>query len=102
MSDVDLDARRRQREQRRLERLRLLASGPPSPCISVCQIEEATGWCLGCGRTGDEVARWLGFNEDERLAVWGELPQRLDQLGVGVRLLPWTREQSRTLNPAHH
>jgi predicted Fe-S protein YdhL (DUF1289 family) len=67
------------------------ASPRHSPCVGVCQLDIATGWCLGCGRTGDEVARWLGFDEDERLAVWGELPQRLDRLGVGVRLLPWTR-----------
>jgi predicted Fe-S protein YdhL (DUF1289 family) len=69
------------------------ASPRHSPCVGVCQLDTATGWCQGCGRTGDEVARWLGFNEEERLAMWGELPQRLDRLGVGVRLLPWTRAE---------
>jgi predicted Fe-S protein YdhL (DUF1289 family) len=64
-----------------------------SPCVGVCQLDDATGWCHGCGRTGDEVARWLGLSEDERLAVWETLPQRLDVLGVGVRLLPWTRAE---------
>jgi predicted Fe-S protein YdhL (DUF1289 family) len=61
-----------------------------SPCVGVCQIDEATGWCLGCGRTGDEIGRWLGMSEDERLALWGELPGRLDRLAVSARLLPWT------------
>jgi predicted Fe-S protein YdhL (DUF1289 family) len=61
-----------------------------SPCVGICQIEQATGWCLGCGRTGTEIGRWLGMSEDERLALWSELPRRLDQLAVHTRLLPWT------------
>lgn len=66
------------------------ASARHSPCVGVCQIDQATGWCLGCGRTGNEIGRWLGMSEDERLALWDELPRRLDQLAVKARLLPWT------------
>jgi predicted Fe-S protein YdhL (DUF1289 family) len=69
------------------------ASPRHSPCVGVCQLDDTTGWCRGCGRSGDEVALWLGLSEEERLAVWGYLPQRLDRLGVGVRLLPWTRPE---------
>jgi len=76
MSDVGLDARRRQREQRRLERMRLLASGPPSPCISVCQIDEATGWCLGCKRTIEEIREWMIMPPEERQRVLDALPGR--------------------------
>jgi len=64
--------------------------GRHSPCVGVCQIDQATGWCLGCGRTGNEIGRWLGMSEDERLALWNELPGRLDRLAVNARLLPWT------------
>ena len=64
--------------------------GRHSPCVGVCQIDQATGWCLGCGRTGNEIGRWLGMSDDERLELWGELPRRLDQLAVNARLLPWT------------
>ena len=51
------------------------------------------GWCLGCGRTGDEIASWIGVDDARRLAIWNELPARLDQLAVRARLLPWTRDE---------
>ncbi len=73
---IDPDIRRRHREQRRAERLRLLASGPPSPCISVCQMDDATGWCLGCKRTIDEIREWMIMPPDERQRVLDALPGR--------------------------
>ena len=76
MSGTEIDERRRLREQRRAERLRLLASGPPSPCISVCQIDSATGWCLGCKRTIDEIRDWMIMRPEERQRVLDALGQR--------------------------
>jgi predicted Fe-S protein YdhL (DUF1289 family) len=76
MNSVDPDSRRRQREQRRAERLRLLASGPASPCISVCQMDDATGWCLGCRRTIDEIREWMIMAPEERQRVLDNLPAR--------------------------
>ena len=72
----DTEARRRQREQCRSERLRLLASGPPSPCISVCQMDDATGWCLGCKRTIDEIREWMIMLPEERQRVLDALKDR--------------------------
>ena len=69
------------------------ASDRHSPCVGVCTLDPAMGWCLGCGRTGDEIARWIGLDDAQRLAIWNELPARLDQLAVKVRLLPWTRDE---------
>jgi len=48
----------------------------PSPCVSVCRIDPATGWCEGCLRTIDEIARWGLFSDAEKLAVWVELRRR--------------------------
>jgi predicted Fe-S protein YdhL (DUF1289 family) len=48
----------------------------PSPCVSVCRIDPATGWCEGCWRTIDEIAQWGLLDEGERLAVWAELARR--------------------------
>jgi uncharacterized protein len=48
----------------------------PSPCVSVCRIDPATGWCEGCQRTIDEIARWSLFSDEEKLAVWADLKQR--------------------------
>ena len=64
-----------------------------SPCVGVCALDPAMGWCLGCGRTGDEIERWIGLDDERRLAIWNELLARLDQLAVNARLLPWTRDE---------
>ncbi|HEY2416408.1 MAG TPA: DUF1289 domain-containing protein [Steroidobacteraceae bacterium] len=72
----DTEAHRRQRKQRRADRLRLLASGPPSPCISVCQMDDATGWCLGCKRTIDEIREWMIMPPEERQRVLDALKDR--------------------------
>ncbi|MCU0813632.1 MAG: DUF1289 domain-containing protein [Burkholderiaceae bacterium] len=51
-------------------------AGVPSPCISVCRMDEATGWCLGCARTIDEIVAWGVLDDDEKRAVWAQLPPR--------------------------
>ena len=51
----------------------------PSPCISVCRMDEATGWCEGCMRTLDEIAAWSLLDDAEKRAVWAELGPRRDQ-----------------------
>ena len=48
-----------------------------SPCVLVCSIDTDTGWCLGCGRTRDEIARWTTIDSDARRAVMAVLPQRM-------------------------
>jgi uncharacterized protein len=54
-----------------------LAQSPvPSPCISVCQMDAASGWCMGCRRTIDEVAAWSRLTDDAKRAVWEQLAQR--------------------------
>jgi predicted Fe-S protein YdhL (DUF1289 family) len=52
------------------------AAGVPSPCIDVCRMDPATGWCLGCRRTIDEIAAWSRLGDAERLAVWRQLDAR--------------------------
>jgi predicted Fe-S protein YdhL (DUF1289 family) len=40
-----------------------------SPCIAVCRLDPATGLCVGCGRSIDEIARWPDLDEAERRRV---------------------------------
>jgi predicted Fe-S protein YdhL (DUF1289 family) len=47
-----------------------------SPCINVCQMDEASGWCKGCLRTIDEIVVWSRLSDAQRAAVLGQLPQR--------------------------
>ncbi|MEM7290808.1 MAG: DUF1289 domain-containing protein, partial [Pseudomonadota bacterium] len=63
-----------------------------SPCTGICKLDEATSWCLGCGRSGDEIADWRTHSEAWRKAVWNQIPERLAELGVICRRLPWTTE----------
>lgn len=49
-----------------------------SPCILVCSIDMATGYCFGCGRTRDEIGGWTLYSSDERRAIMAALPARLE------------------------
>ncbi|RZJ25744.1 MAG: DUF1289 domain-containing protein [Haliea sp.] len=48
----------------------------PSPCISVCRMDAATGWCEGCLRTLDEIAGWGMQDDAVRRDVWLRIEQR--------------------------
>jgi predicted Fe-S protein YdhL (DUF1289 family) len=63
-----------------LERALELPSSPqaPSPCISVCRMDAATGWCEGCFRTLDEIAAWGMASDAERRALWTQLVRRAE------------------------
>jgi predicted Fe-S protein YdhL (DUF1289 family) len=47
-----------------------------SPCIDVCAIDDATGWCIGCGRTMHEIATWTSLGDAARRLVLDDLPAR--------------------------
>jgi predicted Fe-S protein YdhL (DUF1289 family) len=53
-----------------------------SPCTKVCTIDPRSGLCCGCGRTLDEIARWMSFSETERSRIMAELPRRLAANGA--------------------
>ncbi len=60
-----------------------------SPCVKLCVIDRATGFCAGCGRTGAEIGAWLGMTPDARRAVMAELPARLALVApAGARCIP--------------
>lgn len=48
-----------------------------SPCILVCSIDLQTGYCFGCGRTGGEIAGWIGMTVQQRREIMAQLPARL-------------------------
>lgn len=49
---------------------------PESPCVRVCVVHPQTGYCLGCGRTVEEIARWPRMTAEERRAVLAVLGER--------------------------
>lgn len=52
------------------------SAGVASPCINVCRMDEASGWCEGCLRTIDEIVAWGGLADDDKRAVWRLLDER--------------------------
>jgi predicted Fe-S protein YdhL (DUF1289 family) len=49
---------------------------PLTPCTGVCRLD-ARGLCMGCLRTGDEIARWSTLNDAQKLWIMDEiLPRR--------------------------
>ena len=47
-----------------------------SPCNRVCTLDPASGLCLGCGRSLDEIARWTQMTDAERERVVAERDRR--------------------------
>lgn len=61
---------------------------PPikTPCIKVCVVDGSSGFCLGCGRTLNEIARWARMTEAERDQVMAGLPPRIETLKAAGKL----------------
>ena len=57
-----------------------------SPCTKVCTIDPRSQLCRGCGRTLDEIARWVSLGDSERARIMAELPARLAANGLGSAL----------------
>ena len=53
-----------------------------TPCVKICTVDARQGFCLGCGRTIDEIARWARMSAAERGRMMSELPER--RMGHGV------------------
>jgi hypothetical protein len=56
------------------------ADGPPSPCVKVCVLDAQSGWCVGCGRSGEEIAGWPKMNAPEKRDLLIRLPARVLEL----------------------
>jgi predicted Fe-S protein YdhL (DUF1289 family) len=48
----------------------------PSPCVSVCRMDAASGYCEGCLRTLDEIAAWGMMDNRAKRGVWAQIEQR--------------------------
>jgi predicted Fe-S protein YdhL (DUF1289 family) len=51
-------------------------TGVPSPCVSVCQMDPASGLCRGCWRTLDEIAGWGQLGDADKLRIWSRIEAR--------------------------
>jgi predicted Fe-S protein YdhL (DUF1289 family) len=48
----------------------------PSPCQSICDMNEVSGMCTGCLRTLPEIAAWGSLNDEEKRQIWAQIERR--------------------------
>ena len=51
-----------------------------SPCINICKMDSASGLCLGCLRTIDEITRWSHTDENTRIDILAAVARRREPL----------------------
>jgi uncharacterized protein len=51
-----------------------------TPCIKICVVEPETGFCIGCGRTRQEIGDWISMSPATRHDVIATLPERVATL----------------------
>ena len=66
-----------------------MTDAPPrpvvTPCIKVCAVDGASGLCLGCLRSLQEIAEWSRLGDERRAEIMAELPARVDRLPEAFR-----------------
>lgn len=48
-----------------------------SPCKLICALDLESGICTGCGRTREDIARWLQYSKAQRAFANIEASKRL-------------------------
>lgn len=51
-----------------------------SPCINICTLDAANGFCVGCFRSLDEISVWSSASNDERLNILAAVARRRKEL----------------------
>jgi uncharacterized protein len=49
---------------------------PASPCINICVLDPASGYCRGCWRTLDEISGWATASATDKERVLRALAER--------------------------
>lgn len=48
----------------------------PSPCISLCLLDETDNFCIGCFRTVDQLRDWCIMAAEEKLLTLEDIKER--------------------------
>jgi uncharacterized protein len=49
---------------------------PVSPCVGICLVDPATGYCRGCLRSVAEIASWYEASATEKRIILARLDRR--------------------------
>jgi uncharacterized protein len=58
-----------------------------SPCISLCQMDAASGLCKGCWRTIDDIVAWGRLSDAGKLLILKQIALRKTQVVFDKRQL---------------
>lgn len=65
-----------------------MTSAVLSPCIGICELG-AGGYCVGCHRSGDEIAAWSSLPPQQRQQLMDHvLPERAQRIARLVEDAP--------------
>ena len=68
-----------------------MATAIESPCNKVCVVDPVAKLCVGCGRSLDEIARWIDLDAAERTRIMALLPERLETMRLETMRLETMR-----------
>jgi uncharacterized protein len=51
-----------------------------TPCVNICVLDDRSELCVGCGRSGTEIARWVDMTSEQRRTIMKALPERLERM----------------------
>jgi len=54
----------------------------PSPCVSVCKMNDDRSLCKGCWRTIPEISAWSKSSDAEKLVIWSRVAARVKAAGA--------------------
>ncbi|QHQ34453.1 DUF1289 domain-containing protein [Algicella marina] len=47
-----------------------------SPCVKICVLHPDSQLCIGCLRSGEEIANWSQMSSEARAEIMAVLPER--------------------------
>ena len=50
-----------------------------NPCTSICKFSGPKGWCIGCGRTLEEIENWTAMTNEERKSINARLSNNIQR-----------------------
>lgn len=54
----------------------LLPGEVSSPCVNICKMDAARGFCVGCCRTLEEIAGWSEYTSEQKQRVLERVAER--------------------------
>lgn len=74
------EIRARRRERARVLRNQVFDTSVPSPCVSICKLDEEEEYCLGCRRSLNEIRDWPIMTPEEKRQVLAKIAERGGQI----------------------